>query len=596
MRHPVPNYLSRITALLLATAALSSCTDQPVEPRVTEPEPVPAPLPMGVYEFRLTGTDGSDPDAFRESRAVELAPDEGSLTLTPYTSGLTFDVVSSSSVTEGVRGQGGQRYISVTYRVRNGTGAPISNLTFVPAIRSSTIAGTAFSSLLRFNNTAASTSIAPLVVPTSAVYIEGERMFTPTADVLQVFEEPEIAAITLPAGTSSLFPYGFVVRNASDPNTRTIPTTTDPNEWGGVVTFAFRYPLQPGGAADDPFFISFQVLAVEDTETRMTESMEEAQDTAAVRRLRTRATALGATTVTILAGSKRQLPSELDYPGQRLICNPRVAGTAAAPVTRMRSPAGYTLLKQYMVPGETHSDCEPDYRQGTPLRPATNVPFTVQARAYDRYGNLRTAAVDTVVLRTAAGSPPAVVGTKLPLISGQRDLTITFSDYGTAEVGAIGRRIHGWQQIPVAGVTRTWTAGAGTTSWHTNANWSPAAVPMHLDSVLVPTTPSGGAFFPVTASNVSVQGVTVENGATIALGPFDLTADGNVATGTSGGINSSVGRVILTGIAKTVRGNLPRTRVLGTYTLDGNVTTVAPTRVESGRLRNTSFRIRTASQ
>jgi hypothetical protein len=591
----VNNFAARLTAPVLLLGILAGCTDTPVQQTPVDPDPTtPAPLPVGMYEFTLTGLDGSDPEGHSASRAEEIGPEGANLALSPTTSGLAYEVLSSSSVTEGPRGQDGHRYVSVTYRVRNMTGAPISNLTLIPAIRTTTISGTAFTSLLRFDGSPASASLAPSFVPTGAVYIRGGEMLATTPDVLQVFTEAEIATVPLPAGTTSLLPYGFVVRNATNPNSRTIPNTSDPNEWGGALTFAFRYPLQ-GTAAADPFSISFAAMAVQDTETRLTESMEEAQDTAAVRRLRSLATALSATTVTILAGSNRQLPSDPDYPGQRLICNPRTAGTAASPVTFMRNPAAYTLLKLYM-PGEVGHGCEADFRSGTPGRPATNVPFTVQVRAYDRYGNVRTAVVDTVRLRTAPGSPPATVGPALPLGSGARNLDVTFTDYGNATLGAVGRRNFGWHAVPVAGVTRTWTAGAGTTSWHTNGNWSPAAVPMSLDSVLIPTTPSGGAIFPVLSSNVSIRGVNVESGATISLGAFDLTAGANVATTTSGGINGSVGRVILTGIAATVRGNLPRIRVTGTYSLDGNVTATAPIRVESGRLRNASFRIRGISQ
>ena len=590
MTHP----FHRMAAVIFLVIA-AACTDQPVEIRPEKPDSTPAPLPLGVYEFTLTGMDGSEGDAYLGSTVRSVVPEGISTALTEFPgSGLSFEVISSSSVTEGARGQSGHRYVSVTYRIRNMTGGPLSNLTYVPAIRTGTIAGTAFTTLGRFNGTAASTGIAPNIVPTGSVFINAGEMFSPIPDVLQVFNEAEIAAIPLPAGTTSLFPYGFVVRNATNLNSRTIPSTTDPNEWGGILTFAFRYPLQ-ATANDDPFTIGFQALAILDTETRMTESFEEAQDTAAVRRLRARATALGATTVTILAGSKRQLPSEPNYPGQRVICNPRTAGTAASPVTHMRSPAAYTVVKLYFA-GETESACDADFRGGTPSRPATNVPFNAQARAYDRYGNLRTTVVDTVNLRLAAGSPTATLGPGGPLVGGARTMTVTFSNYGTATLGAAGRRIQGWQPVQVAGVTRTRTAGAGTTSWHTNGNWSPAAVPMSLDSVFIPAAPSGGNIFPALSNNVQILGVNVANGATISLGAFDLTAGSSVATGTSGGINGTVGRLFLTGVAQTVRGNVPRLRVLGTYSLDGNVTAVAPTRIESGRLRNGSFRIRTSSQ
>jgi hypothetical protein len=53
--------------------------------------------------------------------------------------------------------------------------------------------------------------------------------------------------------------------------------------------------------------------------------------------------------------------------------------------------------------------------------------------------------------------------------------------------------------------------------------------------------------------------------------------------------------VVLTGFARNVRGILPRIRVTGTYSLDGNLTTQAPLEVPAGRITNSSFRIQTSS-
>ncbi len=64
----------------------------------------------------------------------------------------------------------------------------------------------------------------------------------------------------------------------------------------------------------------------------------------------------------------------------------------------------------------------------------------------------------------------------------------------------------------------------------------------------------------------------------------------------TGGITSTAGRLILTGTARDLTGVVPRLRVTGTYTLTGNVTTIAPLQVQSGRLRNTAFRIRVSQQ
>jgi hypothetical protein len=583
------SYSRALTALALL--ALAACTDRAADPTATpDPDPTPAPTALGVYEIHISGADGSNANVAGLNRAIAVPADGGpSNALNPVTSGFALEFVSSSVFTDGTRGQGGQRYLSATYRVRNNTGAPVTNLTFIPVTRANTVAGTPFSTLQLFNGGAASPSIAAQLVPTGAVALgEDGSMRSRYPDVLQVFTEAEVAAIALPAGTTGIFPYGFVTTNPDAANNRIIPVSSDANDWDGMVTFAFRYPMQATSAAD-PYNVAFQVLAVQDTETRLTESIEEAQDTAAVRKARARATALAATTVTVLNGSPAVAPDVPDYPGQRQICSPRTAGTAASPVTNIIRPAGYRQIA-LLYPGETMDPCGAYFRTGTPGRPATNVPFTVTAKAVDLYGNVITTAVDSVGLAQKSG-PTVTLGASQNLVSGSANLTLTYSDYGTAVLGGVGRRNDGWRDMMVAGVTRTWT-GAVSTDWHTGGNWSPAAVPMMLDSVIIPLA---APLDPLLAANVEVAGVTVEDAATLGLGAFNLTATGDVKAGLSGGITNTSGRLFLAGVARTVEGRLPTVTVTGTYSLSGNLNSRASLRVQGGRLRASAFRIRTES-
>ena len=219
-------------------------------------------------------------------------------------------------------------------------------------------------------------------------------------------------------------------------------------------------------------------------------------------------------------------------------------------------------------------------------RPATNVPFNVTVKAVDRYGNVKTGQVDTVHL-TQTG-PAAAFGSSAALVTGSAGQTVTYSAYGTSTLTAVGKRLTGNLIVPVAGVVRTWTAGAGTTDWNTANNWSPAAVPMSSDSVYVPLS---APLDPVLASNVSILGVTVEDGASISLGAFDMTAGGSVTTGFSGGITNTSGRLFLSGIAQTVTGKLPPLRVTGTYSLTGNVNARAAIQVDAGRLTVSAVRL-----
>jgi hypothetical protein len=577
MRHLLP---------LLPLALLAGCVDKPILSTPQEEEPERPIIPLGLYEVTLSGIGTPEMQT-----SVSPAPGSPSYSLGAAPNGLAIEVMSSSSFIDGVRGQGGHRYVSFMYRVRNLTGGPLTNVTYIPVETASSIPGTPFTAVRRFDNTNLPDSVARKIIPTGAVALgEETRMKAVYPDVLQAYEEAELLAISPPVGVTNIFPYGFVVRSPGAANQRTLPAGGGPNDWGGTLTFAYRVPLQPGGNSQDPFSITFLLMAVVDTETRMTESMEESADTAAVRRLRTHATKIGATTVTVLNGSARMDPGVANYPGQRQLCAVRTAGTNFSPLTLMNAP-GPLANFQMLRPGQTRDGCAAYFRTGSPGRPATNVPFTVTAHAMDRYGNVLPVP-DTVYLQLAAGSPPVTTSSPTALVAGAAPLTMTFSDYGTANVTIRGRRLFGEPEpVPVAGVTRTWTAGAGTTNWHTGGNWGLGAVPMSLDSVHIPAAPSGGSIFPLLASNVSIMGVTVENGATLSLSAFDLTAGANVATGTSGGINSTSGRLNLAGVARTVHGVVPLTRVIGTYSLTGNLTVSRRLEVNLGRLTNTSFRV-----
>src|SRR5687768_9188876 len=151
---------------VLALALSSACADAPTS--APDPEPPAQPIRvLGVYEVTLTdGRDG-------ELRGSVAPVSGGAYTLTPHTAGLSLEIVSSSSFTEGSRGQGGHRYLTATYRVRNATGASISNLTVIPISNAATIPGTPISSLLQFNGAAADPAIASSFVPTGAATLGG---------------------------------------------------------------------------------------------------------------------------------------------------------------------------------------------------------------------------------------------------------------------------------------------------------------------------------------------------------------------------------------------------------------------------------------
>lgn len=247
--------------------------------------------------------------------------------------GIQLEPYSTGSFTRGTRGEGGVRYVFATFLVRNADqegnayATARTNLTFVAASTPSTINGTAISRLNRFDGSPADDAIAPQVIPTGAVaQAPGGEIFSTGPDVLQVFEEGvDLTGITVPAGIE-LFPYGFVVRHATSTTTRTLAPDPEPGDFEGLVTFAFKIPLQ-ATPADDPFTVSAVFLAMDDTETRITQSLEE-QTPAGTAAFLARAQALSASMKTVLPGAG-------SYWGEaastRTVCTVRTAGPSAAP-------------------------------------------------------------------------------------------------------------------------------------------------------------------------------------------------------------------------------------------------------------------------
>ena len=582
--------LIRALSLLLLAAA---CVDDPtraVREPDPDPDPTPAPNVVGVFEITITGMAG--PAGVSASvQAVPYGPSQ-TVTTVPFT-GLTIETVSGSRLTHGVRGSGGQRYITGTLIVRNMTGAPLQNLTFIPAMGTTTIGATPFRNILKYDGTAADSAMVSRMVPTGAVAMGDDGgLRTTHVDVLQVFEQSELSGIALTSPDTSLLPYGFVVRNRRTPNSRTLPATSDPNEFAGAFTYSFRHPL-PGASTDDPNTYSFRVYAVEDSETRMTESIEEGQDTAAVRLLRERATALGATTVTVLAGSPAMDPAVPDYPGQRQICSVRAAGPSNAPTAVITNPGAYARV-MLLRPGESVDACAANFRTGAPGRPAVGVPFTLTATAMDLYGNVMATAVDSVRLESVSGGH-ATFGPRAALVSGQAAIqaTYAYTAYGTSVLRAVGRRNEGLQSILVSGVTRTWT-GNVSTDGAVGANWDLGAPPGSQDTLYLP---AGRPFSLVATASAPVGGVILEEGATFELGAYDLTVSSIAWAGTTGGITSTTGRLILAGTipGATMKGNLPRMQVTGSYSLAGPVVSRARVEVAGGRVRTLRYRLQTTS-
>jgi len=346
----------------LSFILLAACGDEPpTGPRGRSDIGEPARTSLGVVEVTISGLGDAQPTTSARSarNVIDLTaarlPSGLNASLAPAPGGdgtIQLEPLSTGSFTEGEPSNGGVRYVWATYRVRNarqdGTPyeTPRQNLTFLAVDTDNTIGLTAVSQLHRFDGSAADTAIAAQILPTGAVtrdLLTG-AVVSAGPDVLQVLTEEEVEALTRPAGVTDIFPYGFVVRRAGDATTRTLPANPAEDQFDGIVTFAFKVPLQ-AKASDDPYTLTMTFLAVDDSETRITQSLEE-QTPEAQAAFEARATALNASQVTLLSGGTYggAVPSQQ-------VCTARVAGPVGQPAavlgtrTRFR---GFTV-----TPGPT---------------------------------------------------------------------------------------------------------------------------------------------------------------------------------------------------------------------------------------------------
>ena len=193
---------------LVALAAAACTQDRTLTGTTpTDPSPKPTPKVVGVYDITITGI-GTDQMTATATPTRLPTPAGVSPVLTPITSGLVLEAVSTGSFSDGSRTGGGERYLVSTFRVRNATAGALDNVTFMMASTGSSINGSAISVLRKFDNTNADPSIAPLVTPTGAVTLGSDltTMLSPYPDVLQLYTESQDATIPNPEGVTTAFP------------------------------------------------------------------------------------------------------------------------------------------------------------------------------------------------------------------------------------------------------------------------------------------------------------------------------------------------------------------------------------------------------
>ena len=269
-------------------------------------------------------------------------PDATAGTGTVAANGIDMLPIEERSFDVGTAGNG-TRYFYTTFTVRNarfcgspGMCAPYAatrhNLTLVPMATSGTMTTTPFVQFTTAGGTAALPSYATETLPTHGMALTsaGTAAVKPGLESLQLFGENEIAAWPTVAGATTAFPYGFVVHSESTDASRALAGSPGDGDFDGLVTMAFKMPLA-ATPSQNPTTVSFVVAAVDDANTRVSQSAEEASvagDAAAAKR----AQALAATDVATV-GSRTANTAAGDP-----MCSVRSAGTASVPYAYVVGP------------------------------------------------------------------------------------------------------------------------------------------------------------------------------------------------------------------------------------------------------------------
>ena len=322
-----------IAPIVALTVLLTACGGGGSGDSGQSPAP---PQSLGLMKITVSGLGTNNPTSH-----AELISGGGSgpqpHTINTMSAGIDVKQISATSVDVGTRGAGGVRYFNAIYSVRNAhfCGNPgqcpvystaHQNITFVAADTSSNIAGTAVTQLNRLDGTVDTASIAPELLPTHGVILDGPGtgvVVQPGYESLQIYTEAEIAAIPLDPGATGLFPYGYVVKNVNTSSSRTLPANPPAGTFDGQLAFSFKVPLQVA-QADDPNSVIFIFQVVEDTNTRVTQSAEEQAPVGDITAT-ARAATLGSTDLVVLGGRVAQ--TNIADP----ICTVRTAGTTASP-------------------------------------------------------------------------------------------------------------------------------------------------------------------------------------------------------------------------------------------------------------------------
>jgi uncharacterized delta-60 repeat protein len=295
------NSLRLLPALVVLLGACAS-----VQPSVPSSALPLAPTLLGVLRVDLSGLGDATPHLkthwINPTRSLSAQTLEyvNPARLAVNSGSLSFDDDEAS----------GTRYVRAVLRLNNNTDFNLNNLTLYALSLSGTgsfdtLGGTAVSNLRdAAGNSITDPLIARAMQPTHGMQtgLGGVSVARDWAQ-LQAFSVSEMAqAQTLynanvSGGTGKVLGYGFVTSNST--GGRSIRTSRITTDSIGQVALAYRLPLRTP-RAQNPWSLSLYFVLATDTETSITQSLEEVTDSVGVA---ARATSVGATVVRTLVGS-----------------------------------------------------------------------------------------------------------------------------------------------------------------------------------------------------------------------------------------------------------------------------------------------------
>jgi hypothetical protein len=183
--------------------------------------------------------------------------------------GISFNVLGRTVIDTD-----GERYMSLSLEVVNGSGQNLDNLNLIAIARDYTVAGTALTGVRdAAGNPITNPDVVRAVRPAHTVTLRnGQLQQVPEESDFQGYLPAEVAQVQVDADAVAddiaVLEYGYVVRNTN--GTRAIPAGES-----GMVSFTVRFPFDQDAPLGSPFRFSMTIVLVNSPITRFTRGLNE---------------------------------------------------------------------------------------------------------------------------------------------------------------------------------------------------------------------------------------------------------------------------------------------------------------------------------